>query len=148
MLKRTCICVATLSFLVVLGLPIAQARADRAMTINVPFDFYVRDRVLPAGAYTVSEITSDGGALLIKSDDGRDAIGVLTINTETKGQQPNAPRLVFHRYGDQYFLAAAWTEARVGHALMQSKRERSLRQELAQAGHGAEPAVVAIAANN
>ena len=51
MLKRACICVAILSFLVVMGLPLAQASTERRIKVNVPFDFYMRDRVLSAGEY-------------------------------------------------------------------------------------------------
>jgi hypothetical protein len=39
--------------------------------------------------------------------------------------------MVFHRYGQQYFLAEVWSGASHGRQLMQSKRERNLRQELA-----------------
>lgn len=145
MLKRACICITTLSFLVVMGLPIAQARTERRIKVNVPFDFYMRDRVLAAGEYEVKEIAEGGAGILVRSADGREQLIALTVNTEQKGRQGAAARLVFHRYDDQYFLAAAWIDASQGHALNESRRERSLRKELAQGSQRQfAPAVVTV----
>src|SRR5947209_12352582 len=77
MLKRICIFVATLSFLVVLGLPLAQAQSNNLMVVHVPFDFYVRDQMMPAGAYRITALTDDGATLLIRSEDGHEAVAVL-----------------------------------------------------------------------
>src|SRR2546423_92233 len=118
MLKRTCIFLATLSFLVVLGLPIAQAQSDHRLIAHVPFDFYVRDRAMPAGDYTIKELTDGGAVLLIQSADGRDAQTAITNAEAAKGRQVDKARLVFRRYGDQYFLAAAWQNAQEGRALI------------------------------
>lgn len=146
MLKRACICVAVLSLLVVLGLPIAQARTNQSLRVHVPFEFALRDRVLPAGDYSVRELTDDSAVMMIRSADGGEALNVLTSSADAKGRQADAPRLIFRRYGDQYFLAAIWLNANNGRALGRSHRERSLQKELAQAGRAAEPEVVTIAA--
>src|ERR1041384_2286343 len=139
MLKRTCIFVAALSFLVVLGLPIAQAQSVRQLIVHVPFDFYVGDRMLPAGAYSISalDMNAAGEPLLLRSEENNTTIAVLTNSAEAKGRKLYAPHLLFNRYGDQYFLTSAWPDAHAGRALPQSGRERSLRRELAQAGHSA-----------
>jgi hypothetical protein len=147
MLKRTCIFVAALSFLVVLGLPLAQAQSNNLMIVHVPFDFYVRDQMMPAGAYRITALTDDGATLLIRSEDGRAAVAVLTNGADAKGRQPYAPHLVFNRYGEQSFLISAWRDAKNGRELSQSQRERSLRRELAQAGRAVAPEVVTIAAD-
>jgi len=146
MLKRTCIFVAALSFLVVLGLPLAQAQSVGQLIVHVPFDFYAGDRMLPAGAYSIRAINEDGSALLIRSEDGREAVAVITNGAEAKGRKMDAPHVLFNRYGEQYFLTSAWQDARNGRMLTESRREHSLRRELAQ-GHGtAAPEVVAIVA--
>src|SRR5947209_20168472 len=147
MLKRICIFVATLSFLVVLGLPLAQAQSNKLMIVHVPFDFYVRDQMMPAGAYRITALTDDGATLLIRSEDGHEAVAVLTSSADAKRRQPDAPHLIFNRYGEQSFLISTWRDAANGRKLMQSQRERSLRRELAQNGLTAEPEVVTIAAS-
>src|SRR5205814_4289476 len=103
MLKRACICVAVLSFLVVMGLPIAQARIDRRIKVQVPFDFYMRDRVLAAGEYEVREIAAEGAGILVSSADGSEQLIALTRDAAPKDGQAASASLVFHRYGDQYF---------------------------------------------
>jgi hypothetical protein len=57
----------------------------------------------------------------------------------------SSPRLVFHKYGDQYFLAAVWGADEMGHALPESNRERSLRRERQVAGN-ARMEVITVAA--
>jgi hypothetical protein len=146
MLKRACISVAVLSFLVVLGLPIAQARTNQLMSVHAPFEFVLQDRVLAAGDYTVQQLTDSSVALRISSADNNESAGVLTNNAEAGRQESDAPRLVFRRYGDQYFLAAIWLNAESGRALIKSHRERSLQKELAASGHAREPEVITIAA--
>ena len=112
MLKRACICVAILSFLVVMGLPLAQASTERRIKVNVPFDFYMRDRVLSAGEYEVREIAT---GILVRSADGSEQLIALTRDAAAQGRQAAGARLVFHRYGDQSFLAAAWMDESNGH---------------------------------
>jgi hypothetical protein len=116
------------------------------MTVHVPFEFALRDRVLPAGDYSVRELTDDGAAITIRSADSREALTVLSSNADAQGRQSAAPRLVFRRYGDQYFLAAIWLNANNGRAINKSHRERSLQKELAQAGRAVEPEVITVAA--
>src|SRR5437763_13372572 len=99
-----------LGFLVVLGLPLAQAQSNNLMIVHVPFDFYVRDQMMPAGAYRITELTADGATLLIRSEDNRAAVAVLTNGADAKRRQPDAPHLVFNRYGEQSFLIAAWRD--------------------------------------
>src|ERR1700730_10296117 len=73
---------------------------------NVPFEFVVGSQNLPAGAYTVSSINSSGEALRINSADARSSAVRLTI--PANGKTDHA-KLVFHRYGERYFLAEVWT---------------------------------------
>lgn len=149
MLKRTCLFVATLSFLVVLGLPVAQAQSIKHLTVQVPFDFYVRDRLLPAGTYSIKAIDIDGqGATLrIRNEASNETVVVLTNGVEAKGQQMDAAHVVLNRHGEHYFLKSAWRDASSGRALLESQRERSLQRELARAtGGAATPEAIAIAA--
>jgi hypothetical protein len=148
MLKRACISVAVLSFLVVLGLPIAQAHTGQSLSVHAPFEFVLRDRVLAAGDYTVQQITDNGALMRISSPDNNESVAVVTNNAAAGSRQGGAPRLIFRRYGDQYFLAAIWLSADSGRALSKSHRERSLQKELAASGHALEPEVIALVAES
>ena len=84
----------------------AHAQSVGTMTVNVPFGFEIGSRHLAPGHYTISRPLGDvveirnssDGALLITHD------GQSTKATKTS-------KLVFDRYGDQYFLRQLWFNA-------------------------------------
>lgn len=144
MRKRICVSLMTLSFLVSLAtVSPAYAGSVDGIKAQVPFDFYVGDRQIPAGEHAVKTLTGDEAALRI--GDGRRGATVLTNGARAKGDGEGRPRLVFHRYGDQYFLAAVWGTGNSGRVLRESKRERSLRKESRIArGYASEMEIVTI----
>lgn len=132
---------ATLSLLalaLLVGVPstFAQIKAKA----NVPFDFKVGKSVLSAGSYQVASVSAN--AISITSRDAH--AGVLSmVRTEYAGKN-QSPKLVFHKYGDQYFLAQIWDGS--GNAGMQLP-ESKLEKELQASNHGAiaaEEIVVAL----
>ena len=72
---------------------------------NIPFDFIVADKKLPAGEYSISRAKQEiGDAFLrISSIDGRANAILSTILVQTLDAKDDGT-LVFHRYGDHYFL--------------------------------------------
>lgn len=97
---------------------------------DIPFNFIVGDKTLPVGKYTVRRASDDGKGLRISSLDGKSSVMRLSNLAEGTSKNRNA-RMVFHRYGQQYFLAEVWTGENYGRQLLKCKRERHLRQELA-----------------
>jgi len=115
---------------------LVSAQTSERVVVNIPFDFVVGSRQLPAGRYTVSRVTRDSAkALFIRSEDGRTTATVLT---NTSGRKARRTELAFRQYGDSFFLAAvSLPGASGGRAVPESKRERNLRRELAaKAGAG------------
>jgi hypothetical protein len=135
-----------LSVFSVLAAVSAHAQAAKPFTVTIPFNFYVGGKALTAGQYTVTrstETTNEG--LVIRGTDGRAAVFVLTSGIQTPEVQKQS-KLVFRRYGDQYFLGEVWTFLRnTGRELPVSRKERSLAQEIAK--HGAKPEKVAVVGN-
>jgi hypothetical protein len=119
----------------------ASAQTPQHLAVNVPFDFAVGDRQLPAGRYHIRRVNPDSeSALLIESADGRARATVLT--NAARGASARAT-LTFKRYGDRHFLAGVWLPgAAVGRTLQESKQERGLREQAA-ARH-AEPKTIAL----
>ena len=103
---------------------------SHAVTAEIPFDFVVGNKTLAAGRYMVSSATSDGQAIRIRNSDGKSGAFRLTIQVPEKSQKRNA-KLVFHRYGQQYFLAEVWSGGSWGNQLATCSHERNLRRELA-----------------
>ena len=83
-------------------LTVAGAHAQSATRANVPFAFKVGTTQMPAGTYT------------IRNDFGTNLIMVRNVQTGTSALamgRPGSPskktdKLIFHRYGSQYFLTA------------------------------------------
>jgi hypothetical protein len=118
--------------LVGLGLLLATVSAyarTRMLTANIPFNFIVGKASLPVGEYMIRSLGLSSRAMVIQSQDGNLAKVVLPIAcTSTEAQERT--RLVFHRYGDQYFLAQIWTAGNdVGNELPKSRRETELAMD-------------------
>ena len=93
---------------------------------TIPFDFIVRGKTLPAGNY-----------------EKRDHVLFETEPVETM-EIPNESEIVFHRYGDSYFLSEVFTAGEeTGQELTTSRAERRLRSEMASNKANAETVAVA-----
>jgi hypothetical protein len=117
----------------------AQAQGARRMVVNVPFDFIVGKRTLPAGTYVFKKMTDDNDKpLLVRSADGHTTQIVLTSAVEAARATEPTTRLDFRRYGDQYFLVRVWSAGQnVGRELSRSPLELVTIRELARtAGQG------------
>ena len=99
----------------------AQTESQRLMKVNVPFAFGVEDHCLPAGEYLVLTVTPER-SIRIVSTDGKHSAIVNTLPNYAKSPSETS-RLVFHRYGDEYFLAQVWTGGQnVARSPLSSKR--------------------------
>ena len=109
-----------------LGLLLATASAFAqtvALKANIPFSFIVTGKTLPAGEYTIQSMDMQGTVLSIRNAD----LQPISMVISNRCESPNASaqtRLVFHRYGNQYFLAQIWRAGNnSGHELPKSSRE-------------------------
>ncbi len=108
---------AIVGFFVLLAPALAQVRVVEA---NVPFDFVVGTKTMPAGEYSLSLIGA--GALRISQLNGPEVAGIIAA--PVGGNDNAAPRLLFHRYGNRAFLTEVWLgEMSVSHRLYASPAE-------------------------
>lgn len=85
-----------------------QAQSDRLITANVPFNFIIKDRALPAGEYVFALVQVGGSdAVKIQSADGHITAFVPARSARTKGSHQE-PKLIFNRYADEYFLSSVY----------------------------------------
>jgi len=120
-----------LRFLCVFGLLMVAGSAFAQNTIlraNVPFSFKVNKETLPAGQYEVRTISSGGShVLLINNRAAKTGEVFPTHAVIASHAQADKAKLVFKRYGDQYFLSQIWLDDSVtGRELPQNAREREL----------------------
>jgi hypothetical protein len=112
------------------GRAIAQ---DYAVKATIPFNFTADGRTLPAGNYTLgSDITSPA---ILKIRDQAQHVHVMVLAMPGSDERHKANVLVFHKYGDQYFLSEIRSEASaINYKLATSKQEKRARAETEQAG--------------
>lgn len=109
----------------------ANAQSSSKIVAHVPFDFSVGYKILPAGEYSVKAVAVGDSGLLIQSADEATTVLRLSQAIESGKKQTHA-RLVFHRYGERYFLAEVWNGVdRTGRQLLRSQEETGVEQELA-----------------
>ncbi|MGH9851117.1 MAG: hypothetical protein ACREBD_14860 [Blastocatellia bacterium] len=96
------------------------------MTIQIPFDFQVGAKLLPAGKYVIKRDPQTPQLLLIQGAEQNTLVTVHTITLDLS-QEPARPGLTFRGYGKQRFLAEVKILGRgVSYALLKSKAERRL----------------------
>src|ERR1043165_1835680 len=124
----------------------AHAQNGDTMTVTIPFEFTAANNTLPAGDYVV-RLEDSRSALKIQKSDRSTAEFVL-INSVYGRDLQNQSKLVFHRYGSQYFLAQVWiVGSSNGEELRQSTQERGIRRELAALRQKPQRIEIAVRAN-
>ena len=106
----------------------AAFAADHAVQANVPFDFTVGDRLLPAGTYTIASLNSF--VIVIRSKDNK--FSLMTTTSPDGNESAQGGKLVFDKYGDQYFLHEVLCQtAAISAALPKSKLEKKVSMQQA-----------------
>jgi hypothetical protein len=141
MKKRACIGYVFFSLLVGLSAISASAQTAGRLAADVPFDFNIGSRLLPAGEYIIRQPRSGNESLLLLSDGKQGTLAFARIVEATR--QSRRSRLVFNRYGERYFLASIWDSKGEGRILPQSADERSVRSETASIKNAA-PEIVSV----
>jgi len=131
---------AMLSLLLALAAISVSAQTVRNK-INIPFNFIVDQKTLPAGEYTVEPNRKDSDKVWrVQSSDGHAGVYVMTTPGHASKTQEKV-KLVFHQYGAQYFLSQIWTPGgNTGHELTMPRQERELAKN---AGKGQTVALTA-----
>lgn len=101
----------------------AQAQSTTMMMKgNVPFDFMVGDRSLPAGEYTIRALDQEIEAWYDPNGRGLFIVKTLPMGAE---DELGSTKLVFRRYGDQYFLVQVWNNG-VSHEVKVGSNQRRI----------------------
>ncbi|GAC1357189.1 MAG: hypothetical protein NVSMB3_03770 [Acidobacteriaceae bacterium] len=94
------------------------------LVARVPFAFRSGSTVMPAGEYHITRL-SDHILLLRGASQARSQI--MAVSSAFSLKQPDHGKLVFHRYGNQYFLYQVWSGARAdGFELPKSHSEKEM----------------------
>jgi hypothetical protein len=101
-----------------------HAQDEAKLKVTVPFNFVVGNKELKAGDYVIQRVR-ETGALSFRSEDSGDQQIVFAVPMESN-KTGNHERLLFHRYGDQYFLSQVWLSGdEDGHEFVPGAQEKT-----------------------
>jgi hypothetical protein len=97
--------------------------------VTVPFSFIVNRANLPAGEYLVQSLDVEGKVLAIRNVE-TNTTNLVMFNSCTSLASPTQTKLIFHRYGERYFLSRIWVAGNTsGHELSASPREKEVAKD-------------------
>jgi hypothetical protein len=107
------------------GKAIAQ---DYAVRATIPFSFSVNGAQLPAGNYTIG--SDVGSPRILKISDRTQRVHALAVTMPGPNETSKANQLVFHKYGNQYFLCEIRSqESAMNLQLSTTKQEKQARAQ-------------------
>ncbi|MGB7555468.1 MAG: hypothetical protein WBM04_13940 [Candidatus Korobacteraceae bacterium] len=131
---------ATLAVALTVGVSFAQAQSR--VNADVPFAFTLQDKAMPAGNYQI--IARSAQVLEVRSLDSQHG-QLLIKQMAVQSNKDQSPKLVFHKYGDQYFLTQIWYgDSRNGVGFAESKREKEISMASNDASSAPETVIVAM----
>ena len=85
-----------------------HAQETTRLKADIPFSFHVGQSAMPAGSYGLVGDSLGRGLLTMRSNSGSGAVIFNTI-PDSVLRPPVNGKLVFHKYGEEYFLSEVWT---------------------------------------
>ena len=119
----------------VLALPLCAQVST--LKVDIPFEFVARNATVAPGQYVVKFLA--GSVVQLAGNEGY----FLIANPDDPSGRSNEPKLVFNRYGDQYFLSRIVTSS-TSRDFGPSRAERELAKTAAAAGQARKEIVVAM----
>ena len=122
-----------------------SAQGSHSEYANIPFDFVTGDTEMTAGRYQVSRMTSNGDAICVRGTENSQS-AIKLSNNLVRTNPATESKLVFHRYGNTYFLAEVWIQGETnGRQIRKSNAEKAVERELAASQKRFESVTVALA---
>ena len=119
-----------------MSLALLMSAAASAQTIHlkvvVPFGFNAGNTMLPPGLYDIQSTGNGYKVLAIRSMNSTAAVVLISHSCESL-HPTDRTRLVFHRYGQRYFLSQVWLQGNhIGHQLPPSPREVEVARDFSK----------------
>lgn len=115
------------TMILTLGAAVLATTGLQAQTAvaNVPFDFNVQNVTMPAGQYSLSPLNYSSRVIEIRNLETGKATAVLTMPSSPSSEKTG--KIIFHCYGDRYFLSEVRSSSGASGHLPASKTERELQ---------------------
>jgi len=127
---------AAVTLLMVIGIwaVTAEAQSVNGVSIraNIPFEFSVGDKLLPAGEYRIQQVNPSSDVAMLQIANANGEARVMVRVQSMRARDTNRTELVFNRYGSSYFLSTLAIEGSVdAWQAPKSHAERGVGRELA-----------------
>ena len=127
---------AAVTLLMVIGIwaVTAEAQSVNGVSIraNIPFEFSIGDKLLPAGEYRIQQVNPSSDVAMLQIANANGEARVLVRVQSMRARDTNRTELVFNRYGSSYFLSTLAIEGSVdAWQAPKSHAERGVGRELA-----------------
>jgi hypothetical protein len=127
-MKKIGIVGLALGFLAMGLLPRTVAAQANVVSIDVPFDFMVKDTKLPAGTYTITKV--DKMNYRISNAKGDQQV-MFSTHTTSIPERAKSFTLVFNVYGDQHYLSKFFHQGMtLGNEIPQTAAEKDLAKKV------------------
>ena len=121
------------TLLLLSGLMAAQSLSQSTVKAQVPFDFMVNNKIIPAGECEIGANGMSSPALVVRNVDAHKSALVLS-SRQDNGWTADNTVLVFKQYGNQYFLSGIRLEgSNMTYQFPVTKAEAELRAHNASA---------------
>jgi hypothetical protein len=127
--------IAAIAFCIVATFIAAGSASAQGYQVKatVPFNFTVGDQTLPSGNYTIGSSTSTPDVLALRNWDKK--VAILSMGQPNQGNPGHDNTLVFHKYGNQYFLSEIRSEgASINTHFPTTKAEKRAKARVEEAG--------------
>jgi hypothetical protein len=117
------------TLVVLSGMAAAQRIGSTKVVAQVPFEFMVANKIVPAGECVVQAANDDGRILVIRNTEAK--VALVSTSSQAEGKQDASDyALVFQHYGDRYFLSGIKLQgSNITYLLPESKVEAELRAQ-------------------
>ena len=110
----------------------AFAQTDRSTVVNIPFNFSVADKALPAGKYVIRRNSKDSDTVWVLQNKQSGETAMLVTRSVHTNHTQEVAKFVFRQYDDLYILSSFWAAGtNTGRELQITSRERELEKSLA-----------------
>jgi hypothetical protein len=124
--------------------PAAHAQ-DLKTVVNIPFAFELGSHHFEAGKYTINS-SLEGRAINLQNGSNS---GVTLTMWDSNSKPSTGSKVVFHRYGNRYFLREVWTEGEDNHLKCvddraEKRTQKEIRSQIAASAAEATTVDVAV----
>ncbi len=122
-----------IKFSVIIGFIVTFAVTGNAKSVSrsefeIPFDFIIKDRIFPAGKYSVEHLNQVNSNFLILKKVGGNEKTIFLIQSASTNKLKNQMQLIFNRTDKKYVLNEIWAFGeRYGQRISTDESEKMLQ---------------------